>query len=466
MAVVLRARKSKQTMTISAVILAAGYGKRMKSDLPKVMHPILGRPLIDWAVRAVEPLVDQPPVVVVGHGKEQVQAYLNGRVRFVDQRELLGTGHAVQQTEALLRGQSDTVLVTYGDTPLLRSETLQGLVALFEEQRGSGDLAIAMLTVTREDPQGFGRIIRDAGGAIQCIVEEADCTPEQARIRELNPAIYCFDAQWLWATLPNLAASAKGEFYLTDLVGIAVTQGRRVLATTAPVEEVNGINTRVHLAHATGILRQRILERHMLAGVTIVDPANTMIEDAVEIGMDTTVMPGCLVQGTSVIGQRCLIGPHSVIRDSEIADECRIFYSVVEGARMDRDAEIGPFGHLRKGAHLGEHVHMGNFGEVKDSYLGPGTKMGHFSYIGNAQIDANVNIGAGTITCNYDGRKKYKTVIGKGVFIGSDTLLVAPVTIGDGARTGAGAVVTHDVADGALVVGVPARVVVRQPESD
>jgi bifunctional UDP-N-acetylglucosamine pyrophosphorylase/glucosamine-1-phosphate N-acetyltransferase len=303
--------------------------------------------------------------------------------------------------------------------------------------------------------------VRDASGAIERIVEEADCTPEQALIRELNPAIYCFDAAWLWATLPQITQSAKGEFYLTDLVGMAVRQGRRVAAMPAPVAEVDGINTRVHLAHATGVLRQRILERHMLAGVTIIDPATTYIEEAVQIGMDTTVMPGCLLQGKTEIGRRCVIGPYSTIRDSAIADECRVFYAIVEGARMDRDAEIGPFGHLRKGAHLGEHVHMGNFGEVKDSYLGPGTKMGHFSYIGNAQIDANVNIGAGTITCNYDGKKKHKTVIGKGAFIGSDTMLVAPVTIGDGARTGAGAVVTHDVADGGLVVGVPARPVIK-----
>jgi bifunctional UDP-N-acetylglucosamine pyrophosphorylase/glucosamine-1-phosphate N-acetyltransferase len=451
-------------MKTAAVILAAGYGTRMKSNLPKVLHPLLGRPMIEWALAAAEPVTGSPPVVVVGHGKQDVQARLGNRVRYAEQAELLGTGHAVQQAESLLQGQADTVVVTYGDMPLLRSETLAGLVALFAEQRPLSNPAIGLLTITRDDPQGFGRIVRGADGEVRGIVEEADCTPAQKQIRELNPGIYCFDAAWLWANLPNLPLSAKGEYYLTDLVSMAVAQERAVVTAPAPLEDVNGINTRVHLAHATGVLRRRILERHMLAGVTILDPGNTYIEDTVEIGMDTIVFPGTFLQGRTRIGERCQIGPYSQITDCEIGDECRALYAVMEGARLDRKAEIGPFGRLRKGAHLGEGVHMGNFGEVKDSYLGPGTKMGHFSYIGNAEIDAGVNIGAGTITCNYDGRKKYKTVIGKNVFIGSDTMLVAPVTLGEGARTGAGAVVTHDVAPGELVYGVPARASQRNGE--
>jgi bifunctional UDP-N-acetylglucosamine pyrophosphorylase / glucosamine-1-phosphate N-acetyltransferase len=444
-------------MTTAAVILAAGYGTRMKSTLPKVLHPLLGRTMIEWALAAVQPVADLPPVAVVGHGKEEVQALLGDRVRYVEQRQLLGTGHAVQQAAALLQGQVDAVVVTYGDTPLLRSETLAGLVALYKQQRPLCNPAIALLTVTREDPQGFGRIVRNAGGAVCGIVEEVDCTPEQKAIRELNPGIYCFDAAWLWANLPNLPLSAKGEYYLTDLVGMAVAQRRAVVAAPAPLEEVTGINTRVHLAHATAVLRRRILERHMLAGVTVLDPSNTYIEDTVEIGMDTTILPGTFLQGSTRIGERCLIGPYTQITDCQIADECRALYAVMDGARLDRKAEIGPFGRLRQGAHLGEGVHMGNFGEVKDSYLGPGTKMGHFSYIGNADIAGGVNIGAGTITCNYDGHQKHKTVIGENVFIGSDTMLVAPLTLGEGARTGAGAVVTHDVAPGELVYGVPAR---------
>ncbi|MBW7885221.1 MAG: bifunctional UDP-N-acetylglucosamine diphosphorylase/glucosamine-1-phosphate N-acetyltransferase GlmU [Caldilineaceae bacterium] len=447
-------------MKIAAVILAAGYGTRMQSELPKVMHPLVGRPMIEWAVRAAETVSNQPPVVVVGHGKELVQQHLGARASYAEQRELLGTGHAVLQAASLLRDNAGAVLVTYADMPLLTEATLSRFVELYRREQGD-NLALAMLTVTRTDPQGFGRIVRDEDGKIVAIVEEADCTPEQRKIRELNPGIYCFDATWLWENLPNVPLSAKGEYYLTDLVAMAAAQGRRIVATEAPFEEVYGINNRIHLADATAVLRRRILERHMLAGVTIIDPATTYIEDTVVVGRDTTIWPGTMLHGETTIGRHCQIGPYSRIHSSHIGDGCRVLYSVLEEARLDRAAEIGPFGRLRKGAHLGEGVHMGNFGEVKDSYLGPGTKMGHFSYIGNAYVEGGVNIGAGTVTCNYDGVKKSKTVIGKNAFIGSDTMLVAPVSIGEGATTGAGAVVTHDVPPGAMVYGVPARPVTR-----
>ena len=445
-------------MIISSVVLAAGYGTRMKSELPKVMHGLLGRPMIDWAVAAVEGCSHHPPVLVVGHGQELVRAFMGDRVQYAVQEQLLGTGHAVLQALPFLKGRSDVVTVTYGDMPLLQGATITALVETFGQARARDDgLAIAMLTVERSDPQGFGRIVRTQSGDIVAIVEEADCTPEQKTIRELNPGIYCFDASWLWANLSALQASAKGEYYLTDMVGIAVSQGRRVVTQLAPEEDVNGINTRVQLAHATRVLQRRVLERHLLAGVTIIDSDHTYVDDAVQIGPDTTLLPGCVLQGKTVIGSRCTIGPACHLVDSWMGDECRATYSVLEGARMERRSEIGPFGHLRKGAHLAEGVHMGNFGEVKNSYLGPGTKMGHFSYIGDAYIEGDVNVGAGTITCNYDGREKQKTHIGRGAFLGSDTLLVAPVAVGENATTGAGAVVTHDVPAGALVYGVPAR---------
>lgn len=453
-------------MKIATVVLAAGYGTRMKSDLPKMMHPVMGRPMIAWAVNTARAISQVPPVVVVGHKRELIEQLLGAQVRYAIQTDLLGTGHAVMQAADLLRGQADAVTVTYGDMPLLRSETLQKLLDLFAQVRNNDRTspAIAMLTITRDDPQGFGRVVRNTQGEIQEIVEEATCTPEQKLIRELNPGIYCFDSEWLWQNLDKIPLSAKGEYYLTDMVGIAVSQGRRVVTMAAPLEDVDGINTRVHLANATAVMRQRILEKHMLAGVTIIDPGATYIEDTVTIGPDTTVLPGTMLQGETVIGSHCVIGPSAQIIDCQIADHCRVVYSMLEQARMDPHSEIGPFGHLRKGAHLGEGVHMGNFGEVKNSYLGPGTKMGHFSYIGDAQIEGNVNIGAGTITCNYDGVKKAKTMIGRGAFIGSDTLLVAPVTIGAGATTGAGAVITKDVPAGALVYGIPARVAARAEE--
>lgn len=445
-------------MRLVNLILAAGFGTRMKSDIPKVMHPLLGRPMVEWAVRMAGAVSQEPPVLVVGHGRELVEQHLGDRARYVVQGELLGTGHAVAQAVGALRGQADVVLVSYADMPLLRAETLLALVDAFRAGQAGGDQpALAMLTVVRDDPQGFGRILRDDQGEIRAIVEEADCTPEQRQIRELNPGIYCFDAEWLWANLDKIPLSAKGEYYLTDMVGIAVAQGRRVITQPAPAEEVDGINTRVQLAQATAVMRHRILEAHMLNGVTIVDPATTYIEDGVEIGQDTVIWPGSSLHGATRIGRHTQIGPYSQVFDCEIGDHVRVVYSYIEGAQIEAHSEVGPFARLRKGAHLAEGVHMGSFGEVKNSYLGPGVHMGHFSYLGDAQVGAHANIGAGTITCNYDGKSKNKTVIGEDAFIGSDTLLVAPVELGPGARTGAGSVVTRDVAPQTLVYGVPAR---------
>lgn len=444
-------------MNIATVILAAGYGTRMKSTTPKVVHKVGGRSLVEWSVRVGNGVSHDKPTVVVGHGKEFVEEILGDTVYYVTQFEQLGTGHAVQQAESSLRNRSDAVIVIYGDMPLLRSETLISLASLYEAEFSNGDLAIAMLTIERDDPQGFGRIVRDENGKIQEIVEQADCTPEQLAITELNPGIYCFNANWLWDNLSKVPLSAKGEYYLTDMVGIAVSQGKQVVSTLAPIEEVDGINTRVHLANAEQVMRKRIIEKLMLDGVTVADPANTYVDDMVEIGADSVLLPGTMIQGKTTIGTHCTIGPNAHIVDSEIGNHCVVNQSVVEEASMSDECDIGPFGHLRKGATLDTGVHMGNFGEVKNSYLGPGVKMGHFSYIGDAQIDANVNIGAGTITCNYDGQNKHKTHIGKNSFIGSDTMLVAPLHLGEGSRTGAGSVVTKDVADGELVYGVPAK---------
>jgi bifunctional UDP-N-acetylglucosamine pyrophosphorylase / glucosamine-1-phosphate N-acetyltransferase len=444
-------------VNVATVILAAGYGTRMKSDIPKVLHLVAGRPMVDWAVRTAEQISHRKPVLVVGYGKEQVQALIGERADYAEQAQLLGTGHAVMQAEAILRNQADIVIVYYADMPLLQDSTLNDLLQLFKEQRSDPRLAIAMLTVERADSQGFGRVVRNPQGDIQAIVEEVDCTPEQKRITELNPGIYCFDAAWLWENLANIPLSRKGEYYLTDMVGIAGAQGRTVVTCPAPTSEVDGINNRVHLAQASAVMRQRILERHMLNGVTILDPQTTYIDDTVQIGSDTTILPGCLLEGQTQIGHHSVIGPNSRVTNCDIGNHCRVTYSVMEGARMDDHVDIGPFGRLRPGAHLGEGVHMGNFGEIKNSYLGPGAKMGHFSYIGDSQVGENATIAAGTITCNFDGKHKNKTIIGKDAFIGSDTLLVAPVTIGEGAQTGAGSVVTKDVPPHTLVYGVPAR---------
>ncbi|MEM7130865.1 MAG: bifunctional UDP-N-acetylglucosamine diphosphorylase/glucosamine-1-phosphate N-acetyltransferase GlmU [Chloroflexota bacterium] len=444
-------------MKISTVILAAGYGTRMKSKLPKQLHRVAGRTLVEWSVEIANQVSSELPTAVVGHGKEDVKRVLTDRVQYAVQEEQLGTGHAVQQAESLLRGQVDAIIVIYGDMPLLRGETLRGLADLFIQEQATGNLALAMLTVVRDDPQGFGRILRDTDGKISAIVEEAACTAEQLKIRELNPGIYCFDANWLWDNLSSIPLSAKGEYYLTDMVEIAVAQGKRIASTFADIEEVDGINTRIHLAHAEQIMRRRILNRLMLSGVTIVDPDSTYIDDTVSIGQDTRIMPATILEGCTEIGRDCVIGPTSHIIDSQIGDHCSVSQSVVEYASMAEHCDIGPFSHLRKGAILDAGVHLGNFGEVKNSYLGPGTKMGHFSYLGDSHIEGNVNIGAGTITCNFDGENKHKTHIGANSFIGSDTMLVAPISVGKGARTGAGSIVTKDVGDGELVYGVPAK---------
>lgn len=441
---------------ITAVLLAAGQGTRMKSDLPKVLHPVCGRPMALYGLDAARQASTETPVLVVGVGAEEVRKTIGENARYVIQETQLGTGHAVLQAENLLKDQTDLLLVTYADMPLLRGETLRKLVETQQANPGP----ISMLTVIYDDPRGFGRVIRKTDGTVAEIVEEYIATPEQLAVKELNVGAYCFRADWLWDALHRIPMSKKGEYYLTDTVELAVQDGLPVQAIVLEdLAETIGVNTRIHLSEAEAAMRRRINEMHMLNGVTITDPASTYIEPGVTIGADTVIWPNTYIQGETSIGQACSIGPNTHIRASKIGDRCKVFMSVMEGALLENDVDMGPFARLRKGAHLRDHVHMGNFGEVKDSTLGPGVKMGHFSYIGNAQIGPEVNIGAGTITCNYDGEKKHPTEIGEGAFIGSDTMLVAPVKVGEHARTGAGAVVTRDIPPDSLAVGVPARVV-------
>jgi bifunctional UDP-N-acetylglucosamine pyrophosphorylase/glucosamine-1-phosphate N-acetyltransferase len=443
-------------MEIRAAVLAAGQGTRMKSSLPKVLHPILGKPLVWYSLEAARGATGTKPVLVIGHGAEKVREAIGDAAEFVLQEEQLGTGHAVRQAEKLLKGQSDYVVVTYGDMPALKTATLQQMIQTQVNHRGP----MTMLTVVVEDPRGFGRVVRDPDGGVRAIVEEAQATPEVMQIKELNAGVYCFKADWLWQALPRIPLSPKGEYYLTDLAGLAVAEGLSIRAVQSEdLEETIGINTRIHLAEASAVLRKRINYAWMLAGVTIVDPATTYIEPGVEIGQDTTIWPNTHLQGKTRVGENCELGPNALIRDTSIGNDCAVVASVLEGARLEDDVDVGPFARLRKGAHLAKGVHMGNFGEVKNSYLGPGTKMGHFSYLGDTTIEGDVNIGAGTVTCNYDGVHKNPTEIGKGAFIGSDTMLVAPLKVGAGAITGAGAVVTHDVPPNTVVVGVPARAI-------
>jgi len=453
-------------MSVCVSILAAGQGTRMRSERPKVLHELAGWPMVRHVLEAARQLADCTPALVIGYQADLVRQILGDgssgqeaseheKWHYVLQEQQLGTGHALLQCESTLAGRADTVLALVGDVPLIRVETLQRMVKRHEEAAAT----VTVLTFVPESPQGYGRILRDGAGRVIGIVEDKVATDEQKLLREANSGILCFRDDWVWPALRNLQASEVGEYFLTDLVAAAVQQGLPVEGVMADdPSEVMGIDDRVKLAAAAQVLRQRLNEKWMWAGVTIVDPAATYLDVEVVLGQDTVILPNTHVRGATRVGRRCVIGPNTVVADCQIGDDCRVEASFAEQAVLEDGVDVGPFAHLRSGAHLARGVHMGNFGEVKKSYLGPGTKMGHFSYIGDAVVGAEVNIGAGTVTCNYDGKKKNETVIGDRTFIGSDTMLVAPVKIGAGAKTGAGAVVTHDIPPGCIAYGVPARV--------
>lgn len=456
---------NKKNPKIDVVILAAGMGTRMKSAMPKVLHPLLGKPMVEYIFDAVRDICAEPPLVVVGNKAELVQETLGEKARYVLQEPQLGTAHAVMQAREVLRGRSDIVLVANSDFPLITAETYQLLVETHQREGNK----VTISTVVADEPRGFGRIVRDSDGKITGIVEEKAATPDQLKIKELNSNPYCFNAEWLWDALDRVEKSAVGEYYLTDLIEIAA-KGREAIGAIEIVDhqESIGINNRIHLAEATKVIQQRINRKWMLEGVTMIDPDKVFIDDTVTLNRDTVLYPEVYLRGNSSVGEGCQLGPSVILENTIVGDRCKLLFAMLESAKLENDVDMGPFGHLRRGAHLDDHVHMGNFGEIKNSYLAPGVKMGHFSYIGDAHIGRNVNIGAGTITCNFDGEGKYQTEIGENAFIGSDTMLVAPVKIGKNAKTGAGAVVTHDVPDNSVVVGVPAKQLIskRKKEQD
>lgn len=446
------------SVNVAAIILAAGQGTRMRSKLAKVLHPVAGKPMIEYAVETAHFAGVEQTVVVIGHQGEQVRALLNGRVAFAEQADQLGTGDAVKAARPLLENNAEHALVFYADMPLLDPQTIRALV----QKHLATNATLTMLTlVVKEDTMNFGRIVRDADGKVTRIVEEVEATPEEVAIKEINPGVYCFNAAWLWQNLAQVKPSPKkGEYYLTDLLEMAVTQGCVVETQTIyDVAQCVGINTRVQLANAEAGMRERIRERVMLAGVTLNDPASTFIDADVEIGQDTVIFANTHLEGKTRIGSDCVIGPNAIVRDSVIGDGCEVGPSVIESSTLEDHVQMGPFCHLRPKSYLSRHVHLGNYAEVKNSRLGEGVHMGHFSYAGDAEIGAHTNYSAGVITCNYDGKNKNKTIIGENVFIGSDSMLVAPLTLGDNSRTGAGSVVTKNVPANALAVGVPARVI-------
>jgi bifunctional UDP-N-acetylglucosamine pyrophosphorylase/glucosamine-1-phosphate N-acetyltransferase len=432
------------------VILAAGQGTRMKSQLPKVLHPIAGRSLVEHVLRTAESLSPATITLIVCHRADIVRERLASRpaLQFALQQPQLGTAHALQQAEPVLAGRTGTVILLSGDVPLLRPDTLRRLV----ETHRAAAAAATVMTANVERPYGYGRIVR-TDGRIARIVEERDAAPAERQIHEINGGIYAFDLAPLFDALRAVASqNAQGEFYLTDLV--AIYRRRKLPVETLVIDnaqEIRGINSRTELAEVSRIVRQTKNEELMAAGVTIVDPATTYIDPDVEVGPDTVIQPGVALEGQTRIGAACEIQGHVRIVDSDIADRVTIKnFCLIVGARVADGAQVGPFAHLRPETQVGEKARIGNFVELKKTTLGPGSKANHLTYLGDATIGANVNVGAGTITCNYDGEKKHPTVIEDGAFIGSDSQLIAPVRVGKGAYVGAGSSITEDVPDGAL----------------
>ncbi|KWW12456.1 MULTISPECIES: bifunctional UDP-N-acetylglucosamine diphosphorylase/glucosamine-1-phosphate N-acetyltransferase GlmU [Peribacillus] len=433
-----------------AIILAAGQGTRMKSKLYKVLHPVCGKPMVQHVIDHVNQLQIEDIVTVIGHGAEKVQDQLGDSCKYALQDQQLGTAHAVMQAESVLSGKSGTTLVICGDTPLIKAETMEELIALHERSQAKATI----LTAYADNPTGYGRVLRGEGGLVEKIVEHKDASDEERYVKEINTGTYCFDNQALFSALKKVSnENVQGEYYLPDVIEILKQEGETVTAfQSSDFEETLGVNDRVALSQAEQILRKRINESHMRNGVTIIDPLTTFIEANVQIGQDTVINPGSCIKGNSVIGQDCLIGPNTEISDCEIGDGTEIFQSVVHESRIGSAVKIGPFAHVRPHSDIHDSVKIGNFVEIKKAVFGNGSKASHLSYIGDAEVGENVNIGCGSITVNYDGKNKHLTKIEDNVFIGCNSNLVAPVTIGEGAYVAAGSTITQDVPQEALSV--------------
>ena len=446
---------------LAGIILAAGDGRRMNSRIPKVLHRLCGKELLRYPVEMLGRLgVDRVVVVVSPANQDTVKALLGDGVDYAVQPSMTGTAGAVKAAATTLQGQTDQVVVIGADAPLVTDDSVRRLLdGHLEEGR-----KMSIMSGIVQTSAGLGRVKRDLGSQqnVLGIVEATNDTERDGQPVEVNSGVYCFQADWLWENLEKVDVSSNGESYLTDLAAVAAELGASVAALTSnDPDEVLGINNLVELAHLEDIQRRRIRERWMLLGVTITDPSSVMIDGGVTIGQDTVILPNTMLLGDTTIGSNCEVGPGSVVKDSTIGDRCRVTSSALEDAVMESGVDIGPFSHLRPGAYLESGVHIGNYVEVKESRFVAGAVMGHFGYVGDASIGANVNVGAGMVTCNYDGKDKHRTVVEKDAFIGCDTMLVAPVTVGAGAVTGAGAVVTIDVPPARLAVGVPAKIVDR-----
>jgi bifunctional UDP-N-acetylglucosamine pyrophosphorylase/glucosamine-1-phosphate N-acetyltransferase len=446
---------SRRTGPLAAIVLAAGKGTRMKSRRPKVLHEVCGRPLAYYPVKRALELGADPVVVVVGHQAEAVEAALlaalpGAPLRFAVQGQQLGTAHAVMAARKALKGFQGSVLILSGDTPLLTTSTLRAVV----DAKAKADAGLSFATMHLDNPAGYGRLVRAPDGGPALIVEHRDATPEERRIQEVNAGLYCADSAFLWKTLARVdSKNAQREFYLTDIVAIAAEGPGAVSAHVSSVEAA-GVNDQEELSLAARALTRRIGQELMRAGVTIEDPERFDCDEGIEVGPDTVIEPSVRLRGRTRVGEGCRIGQGAILTDTTVADGAVVNpYTVANDAAIGPDAIVGPFSRLRPGADVGEAAHVGNFVELKKTRLGKGAKANHLTYLGDATVGAGTNVGCGTVTCNYDGEKKHPTVIGERAFIGSDSILVAPITIGDGAYIAAGSTLTESVPAGALALG-------------
>ena len=434
----------------SAVILAAGQGKRMNSDICKVMHKISGKPLAKWVKDKLDDAGCEKEVMVVGHKKEQVMEFFGDSVLYSEQNEMKGTGHAVMVAQPHFEGSSTTVMVLCGDAPLI-SEGLIRSVVDFHKKSGS---CATVVSAKLDNPFGYGRIIKDKDGALLKIVEEKDASEDEKKVNEVNSGMYCFESEYLFDALSKIKNdNAQGEYYLTDTISVLKSEGKKVFAYTADdANEILGVNNRIDLANAQKIKNAEIVKKHLVNGVTIIDPETTYIDDEAVIGSDTVIYPNTNIRGNCKIGSFCEIGPNSVLTDTIIGNGVTFLNSVANGAFVGDDTTVGPFAYLRPKANIGNHVKIGDFVEVKNSNIGCGTKVSHLTYIGDSDVGKNINFGCGTITVNYDGKNKFRTVIEDDAFIGCNTNLVAPVTVKKNAFIAAGSTITDDVDENALAI--------------
>lgn len=435
---------------IAAVILAAGEGKRMKSKNSKVTQKVCGKPLVKWVHRAAKEAGISESIIVIGHRAEQVQECMGEDAVYTLQEKQLGTGHAVMQCESFLKGKSGTVMVLYGDTPLITSETLSETIKFHNLSKNTATVITAEIT----DPTGYGRIIRDSNGQLKKIVEQKDANEEELKVNEINSGMYCFDIEHLLKALSKLTNNNnQGEYYLTDTLEILISEGQKVgVYKTQNIEDILGINDKVQLYTAEKIMKKRINEGFMRNGVTIIDPETSYIDADARIGRDTVVYPNTIIEGTAVIGEDCVIGPNSRIVESKIEDNSEVANSVVLNSTIGQHTKVGPFAYVRPDSKIGSDVKVGDFVEIKKSTIGDNTKISHLTYVGDAEVGKNVNLGCGVVFSNYDGKNKFKTVVEDNCFIGGNVNLVSPVVVKKGAYIAAGSTITEEVPENSLAI--------------